>query len=265
MNLKAIVKVMNFHAIMRVDKANRQANRYKTLEAEVLRMIDLIQNNRNLILDKRILNPAPNGPRLRIYIGSDLGFCGAVNTSVNSMLEKETKKNTVIVIGKKIHSPVPVRLMLSRDEFEEQYERVNKIIEEVVHSKKYSGIDICYDHFYNFSHIEPVMKTIFPIEIERDEFESYEEDFSIEGGDVGQLMEELVATALNYEVRVAAVVSYAAENVLREAATNESLKKIDEIEVQKMWEHHKEINELATNKVTDSYLKTRHREAAKRK
>jgi len=264
-NLKAIVKVMNFHAIMRVDKANRQAMRYKTLEAEVLRMIDLIQNNRNLILDKRILNPSPNGPRLRIYIGSDMGFCGAVNTSVNAMLENETKKNTIIIIGKKIHSPVPVRLCMTRDEFDEHYEQVVEVIEEVIHSKKYSGIDICYDHFYNFSHIEPIMKTIFPMEIERDEFETYEEDFSIEGGDVGSLMEELLTTALNYEVKVAAVVSYASENVLREAATNESMKRIEEMEVQELWQHHKEINELASRKVTDSYLKTRHREAAKRK
>ena len=84
MNIKAIVKVMNFHALLRVDRAHKEADQYQMLEREVARMVDIIQNNRNFILDRWVLQPKEGAPRLRIYIGSDMGFCGAVNASVNS-------------------------------------------------------------------------------------------------------------------------------------------------------------------------------------
>ena len=246
---------MNFHALLRVDRAHREADHYKLLEAEVARMIDVIQNNRNLILDKWALIPDKNAPRLRIYIGSDLGFCGAVNVSVNTALEREDGTNTVLVIGRKIHRNDIVSLSIPRDEFESRYDEIENYLRDAVHFRRYSGIDVFYEHYYNMTHIEPVEKTIFPIQIDQDNEETYDDDFAIEGGDVDELMQELIITYLNYEIRDAAVNSFASENILRQNATDESLKRIDEMEEVKRWERRKELNSIAAAQVIDSYIK----------
>ncbi|MBR0310820.1 MAG: F0F1 ATP synthase subunit gamma [Oscillospiraceae bacterium] len=259
MNIKAIVKVMNFHALLRVDRAHKEADQYQMLEREVARMVDIIQNNRNFILDRWVLQPKEGAPRLRIYIGSDMGFCGAVNASVNSVLDKEAPENTVISIGRKLHQRGTVTLSVTRDEFEPRYAEIEALLAEAVRKRKYSGIDIIYDHYYNMSHIELLEKTIFPVEFERSTQETYKEDFSVEGGDVNELMEELLITYLNYKVKSAAVNAFASENILRQNATNESLKRIDEMEERALWAERKERNLVAARRVIDSYTKTKYR------
>ena len=79
MNVKAVVKVMNFHALLRVEASGQQALKYSTMEEELSDMMRILQNNQNLRLDKRIRLPDEGLPVLRIYLGSDLGFCGSVN------------------------------------------------------------------------------------------------------------------------------------------------------------------------------------------
>lgn len=53
MNIKLIVKVMNFHSLIRVDNARKKADKYLLLEKEISNMIDMILNNENLIRDKK--------------------------------------------------------------------------------------------------------------------------------------------------------------------------------------------------------------------
>ena len=57
----------------------------------------------------------------------------------------------------------------------------------------------------------------------------YATDFAVEG-DIHELLVSLVTTYAFYEVRLATISSFAAENIMRQNATSESLKKIDEIE-----------------------------------
>lgn len=259
MNIKTIVKVMNFHALLRVDRAHREADQYAMLEKEVIHMMDLIQNNRNFILDKWILDAPKDAPRLHIYIGSDLGFCGAANAAVNSMLDQEKEENMVITIGRKLHKRELVDLSLRREEFESRYGEIEAILEDGVRHRRYSGVDLCYDHYYNMSHIESVVRTIFPVKLDRNEGESYAEDFAVEGDDVNRMMEDLVITYLNYEVKIAAVNAFASENILRQRMTNDSLKKIDEMEQAAVWQARKEQNQKASRKVIDSYIRSRRR------
>ena len=257
MNIKTIVKVMNFHALLRVDRASREAEQYAMLGRDIVRIMDLIQNNRNLILDRRTLSAPSNAPRLRIFIGSDLGFCGAVNASVNAMLDAENGTNTVIIVGRKIHAPANAALCLSREEFEPRYGEIEAIIANGIHRHQFSGVDICYDDYIDISHIEPICKTVFPIELERDKYETYTDDFSIEGGDANTIMEELMITYISYEVKIAAINSFASENVIRQATTNESLKKIDELETEELWHRRKLLTQAAARKSIDSYIKTK--------
>ena len=73
------------------------------------------------------------------------------------------------------------------------------------------------------------------------------------------MMEDLVITYLNYEVKIAAVNAFASENILRQRMTNDSLKKIDEMEQAAVWQARKEQNQKASRKVIDSYIRSRRR------
>ena len=260
-NIKSIVKVMNFQALLHVDKAHRTADKYLLLERDVNKMINIIENNKNLILDKKFAKVNPDAPRLRIYIGSDLGFCGVINASVNKELMKENGKNDIVIIGRKIHTDKPVKFEVSRDDFDDKFSEISSLFEEGIKNKLYSGIDIFYNHYHNMAQIEPMMKTVFPVESEKESDDDlYKDDFLIEGGDVEKILQELTITYLNYELKSAIVSSYASENILRQQATNESLKHIEELEEQKRWLEHKLREKISVSRVIDSYTKLKYRE-----
>ena len=128
MRIKNVVKVMNFHALIRVDAAKRKAKKYQVMEREVLSMLDQIMNNRNLILDKSILKPNPDKPKLTIYLGSDFGFCSNYNSQVNAEIEQD-KDGDKILIGKKLlHHADHVLLRMKQDEMEEKMDEIEKIL-----------------------------------------------------------------------------------------------------------------------------------------
>lgn len=260
-NIKTIVKVMNFQALIHVDAAHRAAEKYLQLEKDVSRMIGIIENNRNLSLDTKALKINEKAPRLRIYVGSDLGFCGVVNSAVNQALANETGDNDIIIIGKKIHTHLDVALSMSRDEFEENSARISAMFKNGVENKTYSGIDIFYNHYYNMSHIEPIMKTIYPLSTKDDEGNAdlYKDDFMVEGGDPTAILQALMITYLDYEMQSAIINSYASENILRQQATNESLKHIDEMEEVERWEARKKLNAISVSRVIDSFIKKKYR------
>lgn len=258
-NIKTIVKIMNFQALVHVNSAHKKADKYLNLEKDVSYMIDIIQNNWNLSLDTKAMKVNKNAPRLRIFIGSDLGFCGVVNVAVNKELAKEDGTNSIITVGKKIHTKQKVLLNLTRDELDDNYSKVEEILEDAIINKKYSGIDIYYNHYYNMSHISPIMKTIYPIKLDNKHKnkKEYSDDFMVEGGNVDQILSKLMVTYLNYEVKMAIINSYASENILREQATNDSLKHIDEMEQQELLKMNKEKNAISTSRIIDSYIKTK--------
>ena len=74
MKIKSVVKVMNFHSLLKVDKARKRAEKYFEYEAGLTDFVDNIVNNRNLILDKKMLKLDEENKPLNIYIGNDLGF-----------------------------------------------------------------------------------------------------------------------------------------------------------------------------------------------
>ena len=82
MSLKNVVKVMNFHSLLRVDRSRKSAKKYSQMEQMVLEMLDNILNDRNVLLDVKALQMDPEMPQLWILLGSDLGFCGNLNNLV---------------------------------------------------------------------------------------------------------------------------------------------------------------------------------------
>lgn len=255
MNLKVIVKVMNFHALLRVESSRKRAEKYFRLEQEVANYIDMVMNNRNFQLDKKLLRINPSAPPLNLYLGSDYGFCGSINTQVKALLSDDCNSEKIIV-GKKIPSNLPGELLrITREEFEESYPRIEEILIASINGMQHSEINVIYNHYYNVSNIQIRKLRIFPIESPA-EGHPHIEDFAVEG-DPNRLLVNLVLSCLNYSIKIAAVNSSAAENIIRQSATSESLKKIDEQEELELMEQRKLRAQEGFQKVIDSYIKKR--------
>ena len=117
MKIKNVIKVMNFHALLRVDSSKKTAEKYFEYEKSITDFMDNILNNRNLILDQKIVKLNKKAKPLNIYIGNDLGFCGGFNTNVNSFSKKE-KDTDKIIIGKKITlNKENVKMSMTKEEY----------------------------------------------------------------------------------------------------------------------------------------------------
>lgn len=256
MKVKTVVKVMNFHALLHIDSARRATEKYIRMESEVAKIIDIIMNNRNFILDKVALRVNEEAPPLNIYIGSDRSFCGGLNTQVTSRM-LEDYDGEKITVGRKILTAsenVPdVLLALSREEFDADFAQVEEILKNSIFYGKHSSINVIYNHYYHTGRIALRKRTIFPVPLASAP-DGYTEDFVVDG-DVDLLLRNLVSTYAGYEVKIASINSFAAENIMRQNATTESLKKIDEIMQEREKEERKAKKQKAFEKVLDSYMK----------
>ena len=254
MNVKAVVKVMNFHSLLRVESSGRQAMTYATMEQELTEMMRMIQNNKNLQLDKRVKLPDKSLPVLRIYIGSDLGFCGSVNTSVSSVLQSGGNDEK-IVIGRKLRKPAEVSLFLTREDYDGHFDRIQTYLDRAVRERPWSAVELVYNHYYNVSSVKQIVKRIYPLELAPGETTKNQwDDFEIDG-DPRALLEDMTISCLVYEVRIAAASAYASENIMRQNATSESLKKLDEIETEELRVSRKERSQASFHKTIDSYIR----------
>ena len=248
MRIKSVVKVMNFHSLLRVDSARKKAEKFFTYEKELTDFVDNILNNRNLILDKKMLKLNKHKRPLNIYIGNDMGFCGNFNTNVNKQAKDETDCDKII-IGKKISDDKQNVLMsLTKDEYMKKTKEIEELLYDVITNSKNSQINIIYNHYYNISKMELLKKRILPIEESKRRQGYYSEDYTIEG-DINEILINVIVLYLSYEIRVAVENSYASENVMRQSITNESLKKIDEIEIENKRVERKERNKKSFKKV----------------
>ncbi len=261
MSLKNVVKVMNFHSLLRVDRSRRAAKKYSQMEEMVLEMLDNILNNRNVILDVKALQMNPKAPQLQILLGSDLGFCGNLNNLVRrEKLEDETPESRMIIVGRKLKGLRDAHTLVfqSREEFLEDHQEILDILVRGLRKKEFSSIRLIYNHYRNASEVEFVDKIIFPMPKGIfGEKNSYQEDFVCEG-EMQELLLELTGLYLQYEVEIAAQVSLAAENITRQNITTESLKKIDEREEIEVQHSRRERKDKEFAKVLDNFTKLKH-------
>lgn len=233
MKVKSVVKVMNFHSLLRVNSARKKAEKLDGYEKELSNMIDTILNNRNLLLDKKSLVPPKNKKDLIIYIGNDYGFCANFNTSINELIKKDNL-NDKIIIGKKMTSnTINVVKYMNKENFYNSMVEISNYILDSLLNFRYTNIKVIYNHYYNINKLELVEKIIFPIEPTKDKnVKKYNEDFIIEG-DINSILINLVSLYIGYEIQIAEASSWAAENVMRQLVTKESLDKIEKIEEEK--------------------------------
>ena len=122
MKIKNVVKVMNFHSLLKVDKSRRTAEKYFSYEDGLTEFTRNILNNRNLLLDKKVLKLDSKKPPLNIYIANDMGFCGNYNSNVNRKIMEENADK--IIIGKKILGKKDMALLAFKKEDYSQMKQV---------------------------------------------------------------------------------------------------------------------------------------------
>lgn len=255
MKIKSVVKVMNFYSLLRVDSSKRNAEKYFGYEQSVREFIDNILNNKNLILDKKMIKMNEKGRELNIYIANDLGFCGNFNSNIHECLKQDVE-NDKIIIGKKIaksNSYTNVILSMTKEEYFSGMEKINRIMFDSIKNRQYKEINIIYNHYYNISRIERVKTRILPLEKTKNTKE-YQDDFAVEGN-INSILLNIIALYLGYEIKVAVENSYASENIMRQMITKESLKKIDELEEEKTREERKTRNQKSLKKQLDNINK----------
>lgn len=254
MAIKNVVKVMNFHSLLRVDKARKKAGMYFDTETELLKIIKKILFNRNIILDKKAIVPDINTPVLNVYIGNDLGFCGDFNFLINKEVRKDNEYK--IIIGKKVHLPEDDKVLhsISKEEFFHDFKNTEEIIYDAIINKKYREINVIYNHYHNVNKLEFMKKKLFPLDYDQDEGVSYDEDFAMET-ELKPMLNNLISLYICYEIKICEMNSYAAENVVRQQITNQSLKKIDEMELEKLKTTRKLRKQKEFQKIIENYRK----------
>ncbi len=252
MKIKNVVKVMNFQALLRMDKALKEADKYRDVGKEITDILSRIMYNKNLILDKKILEPDKNKPKLNIYIANDYGFCGNFNSSISRQVRKD-KESYKIIIGKKInYSDDLVVLKIDKEDFFKRFLEIERIIDDALLKQSVSEINVYYNHFYSLTSFEFVKIQLFPVEFKGEYYEG--EDFVMET-DVKDVLGSLMTFYICYELKMCESISYAAENVLRSQITSSALDKIKEKEEEMKHEEMKKRKEKSVLKSVENFKK----------
>ena len=233
MRIKNVVKVMNFHSLLRVDASKREAESYRNVGDEITKIIKTIVYNKNLVLDKKVIMPNPNNNKLNIYIANDYGFCGNFNSQIARQIRQD------------------------KDDFSKELKKIEKTIDEAIRNSSYSEINLYYNHYNSSTSFEFKKLTLFPINFDG-EYDT-KNDFVIET-DITSMLYSLLTFYIMYELKMCECISRAAENVIRNQITREALDKIDEIEIEQANELRKNKKEKLVKKTVENFKKISTRE-----
>lgn len=251
-SIKNVVKVMNFHSLLRVDKARKKADNYLKVGNEITNILSEILYNKNIVLDKETLVPDKNNPILDIYIANDYGYCGDFNSSVRRAIMKNPD-NDKIIIGKKIvYKDNKTVLKIEKDDFEKRFSEIQHYIEKSLLDMKYSEINIYYNHYYSSTTFAFKKVQAFPIEFKG---EYYEGNDFVSETNLQNMLKSLVSFYICYQLQMCECISEAAENLNRNQITRMALDKIEEKEEEEKAALARKRNEEAAFKNVENYKK----------
>ncbi len=252
MKIKNVVKVMNFQSLLRMNKALEEADKYHDVGKEITEILRRIMYNKNLILDKNILIPDSDKPKLNIYIANDYGFCGNFNAEVSKQIRKDVDDYKIIIGKKIIYNDDKVLLKIDKDDFPKRFMEIEKCIDEAIHSMNYSQVNVFYNHYHSLTSFEFVKIQLFPVEFRGEYYEG--EDFVMET-DINRFIGSLMTFYICYQLRMCESISFAAENVLRSQITSSALDKIKEKEEEQKHEEIKLRKEKSILKSVENFKK----------
>lgn len=251
-SIKNVVKVMNFHSLLRVDKARKRAENYLKVGNEITDILSQILYNKNLVLDKQALVPNEDMPILDIYIANDYGYCGDFNSSVRRAIMKNLD-NDKIIIGKKIvYKDNKTVLKIEKDDFEKRFLEIQHYIEKALIDMSYSEINIYYNHYFSSTTFGFKKIKVFPIDFTGEYYEG--NDFIAET-DLQKMLKSLVSFYICYQLKMCECISEAAENLNRNQITRMALDRIEEQEIEDRNAELRKKNEEACFKNVENYKK----------
>ena len=251
-SIKNVVKVMNFHSLLRVDKAKKKAEHYLTVGNEITEILSEIFYNKNIVLDKNVLVPNENSPILDIYIANDYGYCGDFNSSIRREILKRPN-NDKIIIGKKIvYKDNNTVLKIEKDDFEKKFIEIQHYIEKTLLDMSHREINIYYNHYYSSTTFEFKKIKVFPIEFKGEYYEGT--DFVAETN-IQNMLKSLVSFYICYQLKMCECISEAAENLNRNQITRSALDRIEEQEEEQRNALMRKRNEEACFKNVENYKK----------
>lgn len=251
-SIKNVVKVMNFHSLLRVDKARKRAENYLQVGKEITEILSSILYNKNLVLDKQVLVPDKDMPILDIYIANDYGYCGDFNSSVRREILKNPN-NDKIIIGKKIvYKDNKTVLKIEKDDFEKRFIEIQHYIERSLIDMSYSEINIYYNHYYSSTTFGFKRVKAFPVEFAGEYYEG--NDFIAET-DLQKMLKSLVSFYICYQLKMCECISEAAENLNRNQITRMALDRIEEQEIEERNAYLRKRNEKACFENVENFKK----------
>lgn len=251
-SIKNVVKVMNFHSLLRVDKARKKAENYLKVGNEITTILSEILYNKNLVLDKQVLVPDSDMPVLDIYIANDYGYCGDFNSAVRRAILKNPKSDKIIIGKKIIYNDSKTILKIEKDSFNERFIEIQHYIEKSLLDMSYSEINIYYNHYYTSTSFEFKKIRAFPVEFSGEYYEG--NDFVAET-DLQKMLKSLVSFYICYQLKMCECISEAAENLNRNQITRMALDRIEEQEEEKRNAMLRRKNEEACFKNVENYKK----------
>lgn len=251
-SIKNVVKVMNFHSLLRVDKARKRAEKYLTVGNEITKILTEILYNKNLVLDKQALVPDKNKPILDIYIANDYGYCGDFNSSVRRAIMRNVDNYKIIIGSKIVYKDNKTVLKMEKDLFNEEFSKLKHYIEKSLIDMSYSEINIYYNHYYTSTTFEFKKVNVFPIEFKGEYYSGV--DFTAETN-LQNMLKSLVSFYICYQLKMCECISEAAENLNRNQITNMALDKIEEKEEERRNQYLRKRNEEACFKNVENYKK----------
>ncbi len=251
-SIKNVVKVMNFHSLLRVDKARKKAEKYLSVGEEITKILTEILYNKNLILDKQILMPDKTKPILDIYIANDYGYCGDFNSSVRRAIMKNIDNYKIIIGSKIVYKDNKTVLKLEKDLFNQEFTQIRHYIEKSLLDMSYREINIYYNHYYTSTTFEFKKVNVFPLEFKGEYYSGV--DYTAETN-LQNMLKSLVAFYICYQLKMCECISEAAENLNRNQITSMALDKIEEKEEEKRNQYLRKRNEEACFKNVENYKK----------
>jgi len=252
MKIKNVVKVMNFHSLLRVDKARRRADKFLDVGKEITDILSVIMYNKNIILDKDAITPDNNKPILDIYIANDYGFCGDFNAAVRRTIGNNLD-NYKIIIGSKItYQDDKTVLKIEKDSFNKRFKEIENYIDESLLNMDYREINLYYNHYNSSTEFEFRKLQLFPIEFKGEYYEG--KDFVAET-DLKKMLKSLVSFYICYQIKMCECISEAAENMERNQITSMALDKIEEIEIEERNKEFRRKKEINVKKNVENYKK----------
>ena len=251
-SIKNVVKVMNFHSLLRVDKARKKAEKYLSVGEEITKILTEILYNKNLVLDKQILMPDKTRPILDIYIANDYGYCGDFNSSVRRAIMKNIDNYKIIIGSKIVYKDNKTVLKLEKDLFNQEFTQIRHYIEKSLLDMSYREINIYYNHYYTSTTFEFKKVNVFPLEFKGEYYSGV--DYTAETN-LQNMLKSLVAFYICYQLKMCECISEAAENLNRNQITSMALDKIEEKEEEKRNKYLRKRNEEACFKNVENYKK----------